>query len=294
MVGFSHYEYTTAHTMRSMEQAKKGRVQKENAFVRIWNRGRAAYGALAQNKYTTIAGTLVFFLIMSLVPLLFWTSLLFGKSGALVGELLELELFDWAADFIIFLQNNAQGATAGAGILFLATTLWSSTGFFYHLRKSGEIIYAAHRNHHGWKLRLSAVIVTFLVLVFFVAGGAVILGANLLLRGFPPYVYYPVVYSLVFVFGFFAAWVLNGYVCPYRVSPNDTVLGSLYTAIAWLIASAAFSVYLNFTDQERLYGALSLVIIFLLWLYWMMICFTAGVIYNRYQLPYAVLEHKKL
>ncbi len=272
-----------------MEQAKR-----QNFIVRLWNKGRSAYGVLAYNKYTTIAGTLVFFLIMSLVPFLFWTSLLFGSSGELVGELLELELFDWAADFIIFLQNNAQGATAGAGILFLATTLWSSTGFFYHLRRSGEIIYSYRRSSRGWKIRLSAAIVTFFVLLFFVLAGAVILGANLFLRGLSPYIYYPVVYSLVFVFGFFAAWLLNGYICPYRVTPNDTVLGSLYTAIAWLAASAAFSVYLSFSNQERLYGALSLVIVFLLWLYWMMICFTAGVIYNSYHLQELNLEHKKL
>lgn len=271
-----------------MEKAKR-----ENLIVRVWNKGRGAYGVLAENKYTTIAGTLVFFLIMSLVPFLFWASLLFSRSGILIQELLELELFDWAKDLIVFFQTNAEGATAGAGILFLVTTLWSSTGFFYHLRRSGEIIYS-YRGNHGWKVRVSAVILTLLLMVFLVFVGAVILGANLFLRSYPTYVYYPVVYSLVFVFGFFVAWGLNSYVCPFRISPNDTVLGSLYTAIAWLIASAAFSVYLNFTNQERLYGALSLVIVFLLWVYWMMICFTSGVIYNSRRLESRNLVRKKL
>lgn len=277
-----------AHTF-NMEKTKR-----ENFIVLGWNRGRAAYGVLADYKYTTLAGTLVFFLIMSIVPFLFWASILFSNSGIVINEILELELFGWAKDLIAFLLNNAEGATAGAGVLFLATTLWSSTGFFYHLRRSGEIIYDCRRSHHGWKVRVSAAIITFLVLLFFFFAGAIILSANLFLRAYSPWIYFPVVYSLVFVFGFFAAWILNGYVCPYRVSPNETVLGSLYTAIAWFLASAAFTVYLNFSNQERLYGALSLVIIFLLWLYWMMICFTSGVIYNRHRLEIKGLEHKKL
>ncbi len=37
------------------------------------------YQILAEKKYTTIAGTLVYFLIMSITPLAFWLALLFGK-----------------------------------------------------------------------------------------------------------------------------------------------------------------------------------------------------------------------
>ena len=37
------------------------------------------YQILAEKKYTTIAGTLVYFLIMSITPLAFWLTLLFGK-----------------------------------------------------------------------------------------------------------------------------------------------------------------------------------------------------------------------
>ena len=99
---------------------------------------------------------------------------------------------------------------------------------------------------------------------------------------------------LVLLLGFFAAWMLNAYICPYRCKPYEILLGSLYTAIAWLVASGAFTVYLNFTNQERLYGALSLVIIFFLWLYWMMICFTAGVVFNRHRMNLRNPEHKTL
>lgn len=280
--------YFSAHT-NAMENAGR-----ENLIMRTFSRGKAAVGVLAENKYTTIAGTLVFFLIMSLVPFLFWMSMLFGNSGLVVSELARLELFGWAEDLLVFLTQNASGATSGAGVLFLLTTLWSSTGFFYHLRRSGEIVYSYRRKKQGWKVRVSAVLLTFCILFFFLFCGAVLFGANVFLREASVWIRYPVIYSLTLTFGFFAAWILNGYVCPYRAKPSDVVIGSAYTAIAWFIASALFAVYLNFASPERLYGALSLVIVFLLWLYWMMICFVSGVIYNSRRIETKGLEHKTL
>ncbi len=261
---------------------------------KVWRWGRRAFAALSAGKYTTVAGTLTFFLIMSLVPLTFWLVLLFGNSAFDVEQILHLELFGWARELLVYLKANAVGATAGVSVLFLATTLWSSTSFFYHLRRSGEILYDYRRKKHGWKVRLSAVLLTFGVLAFFAAAGSVLLGANYFARFLPAWVYYPIVYSLVLLLGFFAAWMLNAYICPYRCKPYEILLGSLYTAIAWLVASGAFTVYLNFTNQERLYGALSLVIIFFLWLYWMMICFTAGVVFNRHRMNLRNPEHKTL
>ena len=277
-----------AHNVR-MEKTKKG-----NVFVRGFEWGRSALGVLSRNRYTTLAGTLVFFLILSIVPFLFWLSLLFGTAGIQTEVILELELFGWAKDFLLFLKENAEGATAGVSVLFLATTLWSSSSFFYHLRRSGEIIYGYNRVKNGWRVRVSAFLVTLCILLYFVVTGSALIGAIIVSRYLQPYIAYPVLYSLVLVAGFFAAWILNGYICPYRSSPSDTVLGSFYTAIAWLLTSAIFSVYLRFTNTERLYGALSTVVVFLIWLYWLMICFTSGVIYNCRRMELSGKEHKKL
>lgn len=259
----------------------------------LWEKGRAAYRVLAAHKYTTIAGTLAFFLITSIVPFLFWLTLLFGRDPA-GSAVLELELFGWARDLLTFLRTNAEGASAGAGVLFLATTLWSSSGFFYHLRRSGEIVYDYARAKHGWKVRLSAVLITFGVLAYFAVAGGVLFAGVVVSRFLAPVLGYLTVYALLLVVGFFAAWILNAYVCPYRVSPADTVPGSVLTAVLWLAASAAFAVYLGFSNSEKLYGALSLVIVFVLWLYWMMICLTVGMVFNRRRLDGKGRAHKIL
>ena len=242
---------------------------------------RKGYAYLSAHKYTTVAGTLVFFLILSVVPLAFWVSLLFGNTGLNTEEILSLELFGWAKDLLVFLLDNAEEAQSKAGILFLVTTIWSGSAFFYHLRKSGEMIYSHKRYGRGLRVRISAIVLALLVVLFLGIVGGILAGVFWIARILPKWIYYPVVYTVVLSVGFVVAWVLNAYACPYRAPFSKYVTGSVLTAVAWMIASIAFNIYLSFSNYEKLYGALSLVIVFLLWLYWMMICFTSGMIYNR-------------
>lgn len=256
-------------------------------------RAKRAYQTLAYHRYSTVAGTLVFFLILSLVPFVFWLTLLFG-STFLEAPIENSGLFGWAEELLAVLRENASYAGGGVSAVFLATTLWSSSAFFYHLRKSGEILYETRRTKHGWWVRLSAILLTIAVLFFFAAAGALLFASGVASRFLSPWISYPAFYALLLALGFFGAWILNGYVCPYKVKPSETALGSFLTALAWLAASAAFSVYLHFGNKERLYGALAFLFIFLLWLYWMMLCFVAGVVFNRVRLGRKRLEQKKL
>ncbi len=256
-------------------------------------RVQAFYRTLAEHKFTTIAGTLAFFLVLSLVPFLFWLTLLFGNSLP-AEDVLELELLGWARDVLLFLKENAEGALSGVSIFFLVTTLWSSSSFFYHLRRSGEIVYDAKRTKHGWKVRLAAIGFTLLLLLFFAAAAAVLLAGVYAVRFLSPWLAYPSEYILLFLLAFFSAWILNAYVSPFALSASETVAGSLITAALWLGASAVFFVYLRFSGGEKLYGALSLVVACLLFVYWMMICFTVGMVFNRIRIGRRKLSPKRL
>ena len=52
------------------------------------------YDLLSRKKYTTLAGTLVFFLIMSVVPFVFWLTLVFGRLGIVSDGLLKMDVFN--------------------------------------------------------------------------------------------------------------------------------------------------------------------------------------------------------
>jgi uncharacterized BrkB/YihY/UPF0761 family membrane protein len=87
-------------------------------------------------------------------------------------------------------------------------------------------------------------------------------------------------YVLLTAVAFFLVLLLNMYICPYKTRIRNFLPGTILTVVAWIGAIIGFSIYLRISNVSRLYGALSTLIVFFLWLYVLMICFVAGVIFN--------------
>ena len=116
----------------------------------------------SDKRFSTIAGTLVYFLLMSIAPFSLWLTLVFGNVSINVERIMSHELFENVSPFLHYLKSSAEGAASGAGIILLVTTLYSSTNFFYHFRRSGEIIYNSSRVKGGIKLRLVSLLLIFI------------------------------------------------------------------------------------------------------------------------------------
>lgn len=248
---------------------------------RWYSKGKEKYDFLSSKKYTTLAGTLVFFLIMSIVPLSFWLSLLVAKLPVDTNLIFDLPVFDSVKNVIEYVRKEAANATTGVSVLLLITTLYSSTNLFYQMRRSGEIIYDFRRPKKSVRLRVGALallaifLATIIVFLLLFAFGA------FLFSKLPSKVWERILdYLLLAVLSFSLVMLLNVYICPYKVHPKRFLLGTSITVAAWAVAIVGFSVYIKISNLGRLYGALSAVIIFLLWLYVLMICFIVGVIIN--------------
>ncbi len=239
----------------------------------------ATYKYYSDRRFTTVAGTLVYFFLMSLAPFLFWLTMFFG--GARPGAVPDVPLFSAVAPLLEELGAAADGAAEGAGVVFLLTTLYSSTNFFYHLRRSGEIIYGGRYKKGGVKLRLhSLALIISAAASLTVAFAVLTVGERLLESAVNRVVALFAVCMAASLAAAFGACVLNAFACPYAVKLKDVLTGSLLTVILWLVCGAGFAVYLRFADPVRLYGRIASVIVFLLWCYLMMNCFVIGVIYN--------------
>ncbi|MBS5022942.1 MAG: YihY/virulence factor BrkB family protein [Firmicutes bacterium] len=251
------------------------------------------YQILAEKKYTTIAGTLVYFLIMSITPLAFWLTLLFGKLNISSESMLELPVFESVKNILLYIRDEANKATTGASVFLIATTLYSATNLFYHMRRSGEIIYDYRRQKHGILVRLGALLLLFAVML--VAAASVLIfagGAFIFSRLFPRWLEVTADYSLLIVVSFALVLLLNVYICPYKSKLRELLPGTLITMAAWAVTLIGFTIYLKIGNMGRLYGALSAIIVFMLWLYVLMICFVAGVIFNSEKI--SSRESKKL
>ena len=242
---------------------------------------REKYRLLIFRKYTTLAGTLVFFLIMSIVPLTFWVSLLVGRLPINTDKILGLSVFDSVKDVLLYVQEESLNATTGASVVLIFTTLYSSTNLFYQIRRSGEIIYDFQKKEKGFRLRLGALVLLIIVMASIVVVlFAFAIGGFLFSRIASKAWERAADYLLLTIVAFSLCFLLNMYICPYKAKPIRFLKGTFVTVLAWGIVSLGFSVYLRISNMRRLYGALSTIIVFLLWLYALMICFIVGVILN--------------
>lgn len=239
------------------------------------------YSLLTLRKYTTLAGTLVFFLIMSIVPLAFWTTLLIGKLPVNPERILALPVFESVKGVLEYVRTEAKSATTGVSVLLMVTSLYSATNLFYQMRKSGEIIYDFHKKRQGFRVRLGALLLMSIVMGMVVGFLLVYAFGNFLFSRIFSRTWELIAdYLLLTGVAFLLVLLLNMYVCPYKARTKHFLPGTALTVGLWSVAVAGFSVYLKISNVGRLYGALSALIVFLLWLYILMICFIIGVIFN--------------
>lgn len=256
--------------------------------------GSTAYETVKQTvkyytdkRFSTIAGTLVYFLLMSITPFMLWLTLVMGNID--VSRFLNHRLLEGASPILRYLKSSVESAADGAGvsgtggisIIFLATSLYSSTSFFYHLRRSGEIIYEASDTKSGLRLRLMSVglICAAIISIALVAAVSVI-GTAFTEKFLPVWLSNSISLIFITVLMFGTAVILNIFACPQKLKLANAAVGSLLTTALWLIIGAGFGVYLKFASPEKLYGKIASLIVFLLWCYVMMCCFVVGMINN--------------
>ena len=278
----SIFTYIAAEFAKNIDVHIFGGIAVERLKIKIRmfsDRVRETYRYYSDKRFTTVAGTLVYFFLMSLAPFLFWLSLFFG--GVDLSRFESIPVFSAALPFLQELQSSAGSAAGGAGIVLIVTTLYSSTNFFYHLRRSGEIIYDSKFKKGGIKLRFASLglILSSVVLVA-VALGAVVAGERFLRSFINVYVSQFIVYSAALVIVVVVAALLNMFICPYKTGFSDVLPGSLLTVLLWLLCGIGFAVYVAYANPARLYGRIASVFVFLLWCYLMMNSFVIGVIYN--------------
>ena len=242
------------------------------------------YKYFSDKRYSTISGTLVYFLLMSVAPFLFWLTLIVGNID--FSSFTSSELFSAVAPVLNSLKASAESATGSAGVVLVLTSLWSSTNFFYHLRRSGELIYDKTVKKGGLRLRFTSLLIVFATL-FLIAGAAAVPFLSYSVLDFiMPSVVADVI-SIVFLsmFAVFTAYLLNLFACPYKLDFYHAMPGSLLTTALWLICATGFTVYLQFANPQKLYGAIAAIIVFLLWCYIMINSLVIGIIYNSKYIP---------
>ena len=100
-------------------------------FKKILAYIKGFFKTMGKKKYDTLAGSLTFFFLLSVVPILYITLFFYGQIANAMK--LELAIPDWLKDYITFDLN------VGVSIFFIFATIYSTTKFFVQTKKIGDI-----------------------------------------------------------------------------------------------------------------------------------------------------------
>jgi membrane protein len=237
------------------------------------------------DNLTDWAAALTYYGILALFPALLVLVSILGLVGSGTTQTLIDNIGSAAPgsakDIIISGIHNVESSKGSAGILFavgIVAALWSASGYIGAFTRASNAIYEVGEGRPFWKLRPQQVLITLAMVVLLAASAIAVVVTGGLAEYFGDVVgvgstavqvwdiaKWPVLLVLVSLMFALLYWAAPNVKQPgFRwISP-----GSLLAVTVWLIASAAFALYVaNFGSYNKTYGSLGGVIIFLVWLW---------------------------
>jgi membrane protein len=239
----------------------------------------------SRDNLTDWAAALTYYGILSVFPALIALVSILG----LVGQSATKPLLDNLRGFAPgpahqILDNALHGLTqsrGGAGILFvvgLAGALWAASGYIGAFIRASNVIWDVEEGRPIWKtipLRLGITIL-MLVLLAVTAVAVVVTGpladkaGKLLGIGGTAVTVWDIAKWPILIVIVGVMFSILYYASPNVRQPGFRWVtpGGIVAVLAWILASAAFGIYVaNFGSYNKTYGSLGAIIIFLVWLW---------------------------
>jgi membrane protein len=259
---------------------------------------RRTVSEFRKDNLTDLAAALTYYGVLAIFPALIALVSILGLVGHSATQPLIENLDKVAAgpakSIFTSAIENLQKSQGTAGIIFvagLAGALWSASGYVSAFMRASNTIYDVEEGRPIWKTLPVRLLVTLvIVMLLAVSAVAVVLTGslarqvgNLLGVGSSAVTVWdiakwPVLLVLVSLMFAFLYWAAPNVKHPgFRwLSP-----GAIIAVVTWLIASAAFALYVaSFSSYNKTYGALAAVVVFLVWLWLSNVAVLLGAEFN--------------
>ena len=253
-----------------------------------------------------LPGQLAFFLVISIIPLITLVGAIgsgFGLPATSIKEILDSDVPHDIINYLI--PANTDGILNFNMIIFFgAAFILASNGTYSIINTSNEI-YKVEDNGEI-KKRLKAVLMTFILVILFLflilvpAFGDVLIrlittsvqneSLNSIIEGIYHIIKYPI--SLFIIY--YNLKLLYTIAPSTKISSKSTIPGALFTTIMWLISSKIYAFYVDFfSNYDVFYGAMSNILVLLIWVYILAYIFTLGMCFNATGVIQETLRLKK-
>ena len=270
-----------ASARASTSRAKKAEGDNTPPDEKQGNLAQRIWHEIGEDDLPGQAAKLAYYAFLALPPtfmVLFGLTGFFGSAGAAdwITEQLRQVLPGSASELIqTFVEQVVYDQAPGAFSFGLLLALWSASNIFMGLGDTLNTAYDIEEERSWIKRRAIAVGVMLVTVVLILGGGAFILagpaiGDALGLSGVVDVLWTVLRWPLTLLLVVGAFWIMY-YALPNRDQSayKITLLkGAAAAAVLWLLATAAFRLYVaNFSSYSESYGFLGAVIVLLLWLY---------------------------
>ena len=253
-----------------------------------------------------LPGQLAFFLVISIIPLITLVGAIgsgFGLPATSIKEILDSVVPHDIINYLI--PANTEGILNFNMIIFFgAAFILASNGTYSIINTSNEI-YKVEDNGEI-KKRLKAVLMTFILVILFLflilvpAFDDVLIrlittsvqneSLNSIIEGIYHIIKYPI--SLFIIY--YNLKLLYTIAPSTKISSKSTIPGALFTTIMWLISSKIYAFYVDFfSNYDVFYGAMSNILVLLIWVYILAYIFTLGMCFNATGVIQETLRLKK-
>lgn len=250
----------------------------------------------SENTLSVHAAHVVFFVMVSFFPfvMFFFTLLKYTPltEDSLI-RLLDAVVPSSISQILTTWINEAYHQSSGTILsITVITTLWSGSKGFMGITYGLDKIYNV-KNRRNWLVnRLSSLLYTLAFTGILLVSLIVLLYGNRILLAIDSFfsIETPLfigIFSLRSFLGFtifFLFFLLLYMFIPDR-KPNvkEEIPGAMFTSVLWILFSYLFSIYIDyFTNFSSIYGRLTYIVLFMLWLYVCMNILFFGALINRF------------
>ncbi|WP_256004858.1 YihY/virulence factor BrkB family protein [Pedobacter deserti] len=275
--------------------------RKKITFKGIWELLKNAFTGFGDHKVTKLSGSLAYYTVFSMAPLLV---VIISLCGIFLGEeAANNQIYGQLAGFMgketaLQLQEIVQKAAIGnkgtiAFIIGIVTLLVGATTVFADIQDSINTIWGLKpKPKRGWLKMLQNRFLSFSVIISLAFLLLVSLGITSLLDGFSSrlqarfsdvsVVLFYIINQLVtlavvsLIFGVIFK-VLPDAIIKWR----DVILGAVVTALLFMLGKFGISIYIGQSDVGSTYGAAGSLVILLLWTYYSSIILYFGAEFTK-------------
>lgn len=241
-----------------------------------------------------LPGQLAFFLVLSIIPLIALVGAIgseFNLPATSIKEVLESVVPSGVINYLIPANNGGELLNFNMIIFFGAAFILASNGTYSIINTSNEI-YKVHESSE-LKRRSKAILMTMILVVLLLflilvpAFGDVLIkiitnsihndSLTALLENTYKILEYPISLFLIY----YSLKLLYTIAPDTKISTKSTIPGALFTTVMWLLSSKVYAFYVDyFANYNLFYGAMSNILVLLIWVYILAYIFTLGMCFN--------------